>query len=64
MTTIDLFNAGPRDFRALMDETSDPAVLRILAKLEDAAMAGDELDRVEAIGELSDLLVLRQGVGL
>lgn len=60
-TTVNLFLASPPEVRALMDRTDDPEVLRSLVKLEAAAASGDETERIEAIGELSDL---RRGIGL
>ncbi len=58
---MDLFKATPLDIRLLMSDETDPAVLRILARLETAAVNEDELERVTAVGELSDLLVLERG---
>lgn len=58
---MDLFNVGPREVAEMIQSESDPEVIRILVRLESAAGSGDELARMEAIGALSDLLVLERG---
>lgn len=59
-----LFTASPRDIRELLNEVDDPEMIRILLDLEEAALAGDEVARVDVVDRLFDLLVLRRGVGL
>jgi hypothetical protein len=60
---MDLYSLTPFEVRQLMDSETDPDVLRCLVQLEAAAHSDDDLERTEAIGALSDLLVLNRGMG-
>lgn len=59
-----LFTASPSEIRELLNEIEDPEMIRTLLDLEAAALAGDEIMRVDAVDQLFELLVLRRGVGL
>lgn len=60
--TVDLLAASPQQIQTLIDGESDPAVLRHLVDLQRAALDEDVEGAVDAVGALSDLLVLERGL--
>ena len=60
---LDLWSATPADIQNLMSNTTDIETLKALAALEDAALAGDEEARVEAVERLLERVVLEGGGG-
>lgn len=61
---MNLFDITPLEIRAMMEDTTDPAVLRALDKLEHAAQVDDLVLKVEAVSDLYEHIVLVQGMGL
>ena len=62
LTTLDLYQMEPHEIRALLNTQTDPLIINILFDLEAAVATGDELSQMQAIEELTGLLVYeRQG---
>lgn len=54
---MDLFNATAGEVRQLAEQETNPEVLRALLRLEDAILQDDDIERIEAVGELSDMVL-------
>lgn len=61
---MDLLNLSAREVGQMISVENDKEVLGYLIDLEDAILSEDELGKVEAVGHLSDLLVLHRGMGM
>lgn len=50
-------NLTPSQVRNLIQRATDPLTVRSLVKLEDALLTGDDMLRIEAEDELSDVFI-------